>query len=440
MEQIAQMIHIYRGAYVTIAAVAAASSHSGLFVKNVRRSNLFDVEVYGRLRVRCARGREGTIIVGHALNMDQKFCVHSPLLKRGWVFQEGILSSRILCVGFGTMRWFCPTARLCDGGAFGSDATQMTGVDPGLRSFAPLSRPIRDAQGYRTRQAHPGQWEILIKSYRERQLSYPADALVAVSAVAELYGNSGRYGRYLAGLWEKDLLVQLGWWAVPPRRRRQLWKSSDDPRQHLPKCSAPSWSWASVDDPVSWELRNCAKTTPCQLLDLHVELKSDKVPFGDVTIGHIRIRGRVKTARWYVGETQGATWPIRDRSPVVVEDALSGKRVSCKHISAVPDVIPRTALPEEGREIFCLELFPFQRVHLEGEPGPEPRSKILPRCMQETRNYFCGALILVQDPSTGYFRRVVYFGRYQGIFLGFSWPENEQWWHEGWEWRDITIV
>lgn len=178
MEQIAQMIHIYRGAYVTIAAVAAASSHSGLFVKNVRRSNLFDVEVYGRLRVRCARGREGTIIVGHALNMDQKFCVHSPLLKRGWVFQEGILSSRILCVGFGTMRWFCPTARLCDGGAFGSDATQMTGVDPGLRSFAPLSRPIRDAQGYRTRQAHPGQWEILIKSYRERQLSYPADALL----------------------------------------------------------------------------------------------------------------------------------------------------------------------------------------------------------------------------------------------------------------------
>lgn len=432
-EQIAQMIHIYRGAYVTIAAAGAPGSHSGLFTEDSERLKLHELQVYGRVRASCGRGQEGTIVVGQALNMDRKFVIGSPLFKRGWVFQESILSSRILCIGFGTMRWFCPTAQFSDGGAFADDIMRMSGIDPGFRFFSPLPRALPDSQGYQIRQAHPGQWKILIKSYRERQLSFHSDALVAVSAVAELYGNSGRYGRYLAGLWEKDLLPQLGWWAVPTLHRRQTWKSNEDPREHS-ICSAPSWSWASIEDPVSWELRSCAGTTSCQLLDVHVKLKSDKAPFGDVTAWQLRILGRVKKAKWYVLETQKTTWQTRERSLVVVEDPCSGKRVSCKQISAVPDRIPRTSLPKEGGDIFCLELFPFQRVHLEGQPGPGPRSKI------QTWNYFCGALILTQDPSTGNFHRVGYFGRYQDYKTGFSWPENEEWWHDGWDWQDILIV
>ncbi|KAH7053208.1 hypothetical protein B0J12DRAFT_698416 [Macrophomina phaseolina] len=144
----------------------------------------YDMEVHGLAHAPCADEESGTVVVGDLFDLNARSTMDAPLFRRGWTFQEGILSSRALCFGFGAARWFCPSAQNCNGGNIAGKKLQVTGIDPGFRRFAPLPHPIPDHIHYRIRPAHPGQWKTIVKSYGDRKLTYPSDALRAVSALA----------------------------------------------------------------------------------------------------------------------------------------------------------------------------------------------------------------------------------------------------------------
>lgn len=77
---------------------------------------------------------------------------------------------------------------------------------------------------------------VLVPEYTRRALSIDSDRLIALQAIASDI-HSGIQDRYLAGLWEGDLINQL------------CWQSADG--QGLPANNqSPSWSWSSIRGPV----------------------------------------------------------------------------------------------------------------------------------------------------------------------------------------------
>lgn len=82
-------------------------------------------------------------------------------------------------------------------------------------------------------------WKSMVTDYGHRQLSYPADKLIAIAALAKEYAS--RYGSclgdYKAGMWVDFLPLTL------------TWKVLNETRAHSPPGSkrAPSWSWAAVE-------------------------------------------------------------------------------------------------------------------------------------------------------------------------------------------------
>lgn len=78
---------------------------------------------------------------------------------------------------------------------------------------------------------------VLIPEYTRRALSKDSDRLIALQAIAsDIHAEIN--DRYLAGLWEGDLINQL------------CWRSADD--RSLPADNeSPSWSWSSIRGPVT---------------------------------------------------------------------------------------------------------------------------------------------------------------------------------------------
>lgn len=327
-------------------------------------------------------------------------------------------------------------AQFCDRGHTDSSISETIGMDPGLSYFSGKIAPLAGLRGRVLSTIlwrHPAYWEDLVSAYRERKLTL-TDALVGISAVAEVYGNSGTYGRYCAGLWETAFVRQLAWYVTRPGRAHQHELGNSVPHDG-PRFHAPSWSWASKDEEVDWAWIGrsfAAQAADCRVLEIQAEPQKNSAPFGNFKPCRVRLHGRLKEATWYSAEED-----------MVVEDPRHGKRVTCNGVRAYPDTQPVGPTPEEDRKVYCFELFPLQRVSNFGNNlEMSQKSWWLPKSLQKGLNYFCGALILAKDQSSGDFDRVGYLTR---DFFDFNGnqpkpPENADWWREGWESRDITIV
>ncbi|RSL58425.1 hypothetical protein CEP54_007797 [Fusarium duplospermum] len=162
------------------------------------------------------------------------------------------------------------------------------------------------------------QWNHLITAYSQRNLTYPADKLIAFSAIPK---TLDRPGRYLAGLWETDLPCNLLW------KVTHLWFPSsgtvDKRKAKLETYRAPSWSWASVDGEVDCKLgvESSIPEPACEVLDVKVDLANDDAPFGAVVSGYIVIRGDVRKAVFY---------PLADEDTIAADNPSVD--VCCLHI------------------------------------------------------------------------------------------------------------
>lgn len=81
-------------------------------------------------------------------------------------------------------------------------------------------------------------WYELLAIYTRRNLTNDRDGLPALSGIANEFQRTRDTGRYLAGLWETDLLRGLLWRAEKPGSRTL------GDGTHL--SSPPSWSWTSI--------------------------------------------------------------------------------------------------------------------------------------------------------------------------------------------------
>ncbi|KAF5543003.1 het-domain-containing protein [Fusarium mexicanum] len=131
-------------------------------------------------------------------------------------------------------------------------------------------------------------WDDLVTYYSRRHLTFVTDKLPALSGVASRVLKITK-SRYLAGMWEDNLGIELCW----ARAYRGY--------QDLPTISAeyvaPSWSWASIPGAVKSRVERTINTFEPSFTI--IEANSDVSglnPFGRVTAGHLLMRGQIAEA------------------------------------------------------------------------------------------------------------------------------------------------
>jgi len=201
---------------------------------------------------------------GHMANATSQtssfYSRHEPLSKRAWALQENIMSRRVLYFGSRQTFWLCSSKSTADGGLCESDGQK--GSLPGSLLNDRL------------------EWMDYVTEYAQRELTDPDDKLVAISGIARLYGESRHMeAKYLAGLWDLDLCVQLLWYSLGDTRPSKSYR-------------APSWSWASIDGPIEW-WPHLTETPLARLESWKIELEDENLPYGSVRSGYVEIKGRL---------------------------------------------------------------------------------------------------------------------------------------------------
>ncbi|KAH8686159.1 heterokaryon incompatibility protein-domain-containing protein [Tricladium varicosporioides] len=202
-KEAALMSSVYRGSSINISASSAKNGTFGCFQK--RGSSW-------RCQIRGSHGDESLLFDCVPISF-QRSLLDSPLVSRGWVLQERVLSCRNLHFTQKEVFWECQERLACE--TFPEQLPEC--LD---RSFRFLRRPLQNDN-----------WGAIIQKYSACKLTYSRDKLIAMSGLARIV-QEGNKDEYVAGMWRKDLETQLTWYAYTP----------------LPRISpyvAPSWSWAS---------------------------------------------------------------------------------------------------------------------------------------------------------------------------------------------------
>ncbi|QDS71462.1 hypothetical protein FKW77_004012 [Venturia effusa] len=223
----ARMADIYRHGFLTIAATSSADSTGGCF--STTRKDLF-LSLINEAGAQILVGARMCDASGLLTN-EADIANRAPLFTRGWVLQELLISRRILLCNYGELAFECLERKTCE---------------CGTRSFAPhslgslgVTRSTTEQRVLMAKLLNKGHdianlWRSMVSDYMNLNLTYPTDALPAVSACAMVTFEMTR-DQYLAGMWRKSLCRELCW---TNRSKLRL------PRHE--EWTAPTWSWASI--------------------------------------------------------------------------------------------------------------------------------------------------------------------------------------------------
>ena len=226
--QAAQMASIYHNADLTIAATATRGGNEGFLSE--RHGNVFQsLELPS-----CSKEEQSSRVYMRqkppaaphwfSYGNGEQPLYDFPLLGRGWVLQERILSRRVIHFTASEILWECANATHCECGVYDNGSPSL--FKTVLNSEVPEDYwPFRRGRHKSTSEI----WQTLVGFYSGLELSVETDRLPAISGLAKFVGTP-YLGRYLAGLWEAHLPSELLWYIYTAKGRR--------PQGYI----APSWS------------------------------------------------------------------------------------------------------------------------------------------------------------------------------------------------------
>ncbi len=313
----ATMADIYSHSYCNISATADECKEHGLFhPKRPMRSG------HARVRARWIGHPPGAVQDQPAAQpqassshgeeyvlFDREFWAKrvdkQELFSRGWVFQEQQLARRIIHFGPDQLLWECRQQRACETYPSGLPQVEM-GWGEQLKGDFQVATLVKGALAQPTLPGFYPSWHLspwvawqkIVEVYSGLNLTKGEDRLVAIAGVAQTYRDLYS-GHYVAGHWDEALLPSLIW-SIPPNSHAQscpLAKVQRPEWSRKPAYLAPSWSWASVDGPVSvlgyetaLEARHAVEIVRASAIC------SGNGPFGLITGGDIVFRGNVYPA------------------------------------------------------------------------------------------------------------------------------------------------
>ncbi|KAF4785035.1 hypothetical protein HER10_EVM0001993 [Colletotrichum scovillei] len=287
----AHMASVFQGAHVTILGTKSSNPHQSYFTRSESKYKAKRVEHHdGKGKTWHANVRR---TVPHFFSSDASgepnySLGDFPLLNRGWVFQERLLSPRILHLGDVEMAWECNEVCACE--CMG----ETTIYDTEPRWAHTKGAHVRNlSSATKAKDLYPD-WRSTVENYKRTRLTYQSDILPVIAGVVK---DMQRYrkDKYLAGVWEDSLLDDLAWQATQSvLPRPDAW-------------TAPTWSWASVTSRIHYSnLRTIL--APKFMEEADSELQRTVVieastksagadPTMEVISGHIVLFGPMITAR-----------------------------------------------------------------------------------------------------------------------------------------------
>ena len=283
------MKDVYKNALLTVAATRAQNSSIGCFTDR-------DPSLIRGFKIPTEQnGRSSDPLYCFDKDIWADGVSEAPLNTRAWVVQERFLSRRTLHFGAQQIFWECHELDGCE--------AYPRGFPPAIRNANTLNHfkdiqltrhVVSNTAGLRIVTYYP-QWERIIDAYTLSNLTKSTDKIIALSGIAaemeSLYGDE-----YLAGLWRR-YLPELLMWTVS---WESTWRVINS---HLTsRCQyyrAPSWSWLSIDGPIS---SGTAHDLPVfiEILDVNVNYDIDRI-----TAGYVRIRGVLTEAQTEWEEFEG---------------------------------------------------------------------------------------------------------------------------------------
>ncbi|KAF4773254.1 hypothetical protein HER10_EVM0008235 [Colletotrichum scovillei] len=272
----ARMASVYKNSFLTIVAANAPDSGDGFFSVAAHRCQIPVEPPHENL--------QNTSVI---LDTGVKF-KDEPISRRAWALQEWELAPRRLVFTSSSIHYICPRSAL--------DQIKMKPFFP--MYIAWLQREEVSASF----------WDGLVQNYSSRSLTNPADRLPAIEGMAREFDTllNHRLGRYLAGLWEKQL------------ERSLLWRQGgaldiflpESQRSRPEKWVAPSWSWASVQGSVDFAFAQTGKSL-VDIIGAETTLNSLGNPYGRVISGSLTLSGpclATRDAGSHGEDSDGTRW------------------------------------------------------------------------------------------------------------------------------------
>ena len=215
VHEAARMRSVYGGAHVNLAASSATSVDGGCFLKPEYHNGGFCARV-----TTTGANAYSAVRNFHSSEVYEESSTGTHLASRAWSLQEKLLPPRTLFFGNQGLFWECRTKIASE--------------------FLPDGFPGKLGSHLVQAEDKAWNWGEIVRHYSGAALTFGTDRLPALSGIAtrqrEATGDD-----YLAGMWRRDLVMQLSWALLSPqhRKKRPAWR-------------APSWSWASVDGQTSF--------------------------------------------------------------------------------------------------------------------------------------------------------------------------------------------
>ena len=286
-----KMRDVYGNSYLNIAASHAANASSGLFTSTdmPQRYPAYSIPNEPNHFIRAQPYLDHTDFGSTYAGFERRW----ELLTRGWVLQERLLAPRVVYFDTDELKWECMKTADCQCGAIVSMWNFKVDYSGSVfRSEIPLSFG----------------WMRIAEQYSNLTLTYDTDRAVALSGIARQALLSGRGGRYLAGVWEKDLAHQLCW---------EIGTGCRKPETYI----APSWSWLSIFGSVRnfnrMESHMQGSRIDVVITDVQVKTIAGTDETGPVESGYLKLNGRCveMDATLLVGES----WPHPPRYGLITK-------------------------------------------------------------------------------------------------------------------------
>ncbi|KAH3910011.1 hypothetical protein HBI56_128680 [Parastagonospora nodorum] len=231
-EAAATMADIYENAFLTIAATKSSDSEGGCFSRLTgldQAKHLESSGLYASKRVKPYL--PGT---GYALMSREG---PWPLLRRAWVFQERLLSPRVVHFTDYQLVWECRSVQQSETGDINDDWTKHDlpwDIDDSMPEMINYPFKFLHTETGNT-------WQTVVFEYSRLQLTHASDRLPAIAAIVQRTMRARKDDLYMAGMWESSLLVDSAWSRI---------KIQGDLER--PDYTQPTWSWTSVPGAVSF--------------------------------------------------------------------------------------------------------------------------------------------------------------------------------------------
>lgn len=223
----AAMADIYSNAFFTVAATCNNKCQESLFSSTPAEFQPIEIAKQDGNTV-CIRRKIPHPWSHHRLDRAEQRKIF-PLLSRGWVYQERLLSKRFIHFTKCEIQWECMEGKFCE---------------------------CRHDEDFYSKKGKTDtdelSWTSFVSEFTSYDLTMYKDNLPAMSGLAMRYNKVTKM-KYLAGLWKENLTYDFNWTRHTGSRYggANLLDARPKPR------SAPTWSWASIKSMVSWIGKAC---------------------------------------------------------------------------------------------------------------------------------------------------------------------------------------